>query len=237
MSNGTASMFFLAALIFPIGGCDSGAATPREPDRVGSASQSVPLSVRYAVDPAHNRVWFLTREGLSVYDVGRSKRIAVPLPGWVSVGAPYGSPPDLALGPKGEAVVTSNVLATLWSIDPDTLAVSVHPLALDADADKELGFTGLVYSSEHDAFFAVSDVHGSLWRIDRGLDTARKIWLTEPVPKAFGLAMLPRVLRQQADRHASLCAYTPQGGRAIDFEPGQRSASVKAAPCADRGRA
>jgi len=235
MSNGIASAFFLAVLFVPIGGCDDGAASPRRPDQVGSASPSAPPGMRYAVDPARHRVWFLTREGVSAFDVARSERIAVPLPGWVSVDAPYSSPPDFALGPNGGAVVTSNVVPTLWSVDPDSLAVSMHPLKLDADTDKEVGFTGLVYSSEYDAFFAVSDVQGSLWRIDRGLETARKIWLSEPVPKVFGLAVLPRILRQQTNRRAGLCAYTPQGGRAIDFEPAQRSAYVSAAPCARRG--
>jgi hypothetical protein len=153
---------------------------------------------------------------------------------WVD--APYGSLPDLALGPRGEAVVTSNVVPTLWRIDPETLAVSVHALALDSDTDKEVGFSGLVYSPGHEAFFAVSDAHGSLWRIDPQLETARKIWLSAPVTRAFGLAVLPRVLPRQANRRAELCARTPQGGWAIDFEPGQRSAYVRAAPCAGPGR-
>lgn len=232
MSNGIASAFFLAVLIVPIGGCDLGAASPR-----AHGAASSPPGVRYALDPARHRVWFLTRDGVSVYDVAGSGRIAVPLPEWLSADAPYASPPDLALGPGGEAVVTSNVVPTLWRIDPETLAVSVHPLALDADTDKEVGFTGLVYSPEHEAFFAVSGTHGSLWRIDRRLETARRIWLSEPLPDAFGLSVLPRLLRQQVNRRTELCAHTPQGGRAIDFEPGERSAHVSPAPCMERGRA
>jgi hypothetical protein len=153
------------------------------------------------------------------------------------VDTPYGRLPDLALGPSSEAVITSNVVPTLWRIDPETLVVSVHPLLLDSDTDKDVGFSGLVYSSEHEAFFAVSDAHGSLWRIDRGLERARKIWLSAPLSKAFGLAVPPRILRRQIDRQAALCAYTPQGSWAITFEPGQRSAYVRAAPCGDRGHA
>jgi hypothetical protein len=235
MSNRIASTFFLAVLIVPIGGCNFGAA-PQVADPVGNAPVSSPPSVRYGVDSARHRVWFLTRDGVSAYDVARSERIVVPLPDWMWVDAPYGSLPDLALGPRGEAVVTSNVVPTLWRIDPESLAVSVHALELDSDTDKEVGFSGLVYSSEHEAFFAVSDAHGSLWRIDPQLETARKIWLSAPVPRAFGLTVLPRVLPQRANRRAELCARTPQGGWAIDFEPGQRSAYVRAAPCADPGR-
>ncbi|HUL93322.1 MAG TPA: hypothetical protein VLV56_13340 [Burkholderiales bacterium] len=237
MSNGIASAFLVSALIVPVGGCEFGVASPPAPDPAVNATESPPPRARYGVDPGRNRVWFLTRDGVSVYDVAKSQRILVPLPSWLRVDMPYGRLPDLALGPGGEAVITSNVVPTLWRIDPETLAVSVHPLLLDSDRDKEVGFSGLVYSPEHEAFFAVSDVHGSLWRIDRGLERARKIWLSAPVSNAFGLAVLPRILRRQIARQAALCAFTPQGGRTIDFEPGQRSAYVRAAPCADRGRA
>jgi hypothetical protein len=231
MSNGIVSALFLAALTVPIGGCDLGAAPQRMPDAVRFVPESPPPSMRYGVDTARNRVWLLTRDGVSIYDVMRSEKIVVPLPDWLWVDAPYGCLPGLALGPKGEAVITSNVVPTLWRIDPETLAVSVHPLLLDSDTDKEVGFSGLVYSSEHEAFFAVSDVHGSLWRIDRELERARKIWLSAPLSKAFGLAVLPRILRRQIDRQAALCAYTPQGSRAIAFEWGQRSAYVRPASC------
>lgn len=237
MRNGIASAFLVSALIVPVGGCDLGVASTRALDPAGNATESPPPRARYGVDPARDRVWFLTRDGVSVYDVAKSQRISVPLPSWLRVDTPYGHLPDLALGPSGEAVITSNVVPTLWRIDPETLAVSVHPLLLDSDTDKEVGFSGLVYSSEHEAFFAVSGVHGSLWRIDRELETARKIWLSAPLSKAFGLAVLPRMLRRQIARQAVLCAYTPQGGRTIDFEPGQRSAHVRAAPCDERGRA
>jgi len=232
MSNGIVSAFFLAALIVPIGGCDLGVASQQTPD----APASPPPSMRYGVDASRHRVWFLTRDGVSLYDVTKSEKIAVPLPDWMWVDAPYGSLPDLALGPRGEAIVTSNVVPTLWRIDPETLAVSVHPLLLDSDTDKEVGFSGLVYSPEHEAFFAVSDAHGSLWRIDPPLGRAQKIWLSAPVPKAFGLTVLPRILRQQTNRRAELCAHAPQGGWAIDFEPGERSAYVRAAPCTGPGR-
>ena len=40
-------------------------------------------SARYQIDPARNRVWLLTPEGVFVYDLSRPERVAVPLPGWV----------------------------------------------------------------------------------------------------------------------------------------------------------
>ena len=234
---GKARAFFLAALIVSTGGCDLGAAPPQGPNAVGNSPESRPPKVRYQLDAARDRVWFLTRDGAFLYDVAKSEKIVVPLPDWLWVDTPYGCLPDLALGPKGEAVITSNILPTLWRIDPETLAVSVHPLALDADADKDVGFSGLAYSSEHTAFFAVSYVHGSLWRIDPLFRRAQKISLSAPIPKACGLVVQPRIVQQRTNRRAVLCVRAPQGGWAIDFELGQRSAYVRAASCTDREHA
>jgi len=75
----------------------------------------------------------------------------VPLPGWLYAGEPYGCAPDLALGPKGEALISSDVVPVLWRVDPETLAVTQHTPWLDADADKDIGFTALAFSREQDA--------------------------------------------------------------------------------------
>lgn len=124
---------------------------------------------------AHGRAWSLTREGVLLREAEVQKRISVPLPGWHWAGAPYGAAPELALGPTGEAIVTSDVLPVLWRIDPATLAVSVHQLVLESDAEQDIGFTRLVYSREHDAFLALGGARGSLWIIDRALTRARKL--------------------------------------------------------------
>src|SRR5688572_8047920 len=121
------------------------------------------------------RVWSLTPDGVSLRDPARPRPINVALPGWHWAGAPYGSAPVIAFGPRGEAIVTSDVAPVLWRIDPKTLAVSVHPLVLDADNDKDVGFSALAYSREHDAFVGVSGMHGSVWMTDRPLTRARKL--------------------------------------------------------------
>ena len=88
-------------------------------------------SVRNQVDAARNRVWLLTRAGLAIYDAAAPDRIVqVPMPGWQFAGEPYGCLPDLALGPRGEAVISSDVVpvqgeylavsasqGTVWRID------------------------------------------------------------------------------------------------------------------------
>jgi hypothetical protein len=131
--------------------------------------------LRHQVDPTRNRSWWLTREGVVVQTGARSKRVSVSLPDWIWVEAGYSCPPDLALGPKGEAVITSNVVSTVWKVDPETLAASAHPLALSVDADKDVGLAALVYSAQETAFFAYSAIQGSFWKIDAQLKTAQKI--------------------------------------------------------------
>jgi hypothetical protein len=131
-------------------------------------------------------------------------------------------------------VITSNTLPTLWRIDPDTLAVSVHSLVLDSDTDKDVGFSGLVYSPEHGGYFAASYGHGSLWRIDPLFRRAQKIPLSAPIPEACGLAVRPRNAQQALGRLADLCVRTPRGGWTVVFAHDWRSAYVSAAPCTDR---
>ena len=151
MRKAIAAIFATATLAGLIG-CDSRAPAPTE-----SA-----------------QTWRLTRDGVVVQRAGNAAAATVALPGWIWVDAPY-CPPDLAVGPKGEAVITSNIVSTLWKVDPETLAVSVHALALSADHDKDVGFSGLFYSREHGAFFAISDVQRSLWRIDERLTSGEKV--------------------------------------------------------------
>jgi len=238
MWNGNAvavGAFFLAACIVSIGGCEIGAASRQAATTARDAQQVQLPHGRYQIDPERHRVWFLTQEGVFVYDVSRPERVAVSLPGWVTVDTFYGCLPDLALGPNGEAVITSNSLPTLWRIDPDTLAVSVHPLLLDTDTDKDVGFSGLAYSPQHGAFLAASYSLGSLWRIDPLYQTAQKISLSAPIPGACGLAARSRSSLQQAlSRRADLCVRTPHGGWTVVFAPDGLSAYVSAAPCTDR---
>jgi hypothetical protein len=236
MWNGNAvpaRIFLMAASLVLIAGCDT-ANTPREAAATANAAPQMERSNgRYRIDRLRNRVWFLTSEGVFLYDSSRPERIELSLPGWVWAGAPYGCLPDLALGPKGEAVITSDVVPTLWRIDPETLGVSVHPLVLDADTDKDVGFSALAYSPERGVFFAASYHGGSLWRVDPLLRTAQKVPLSAPVTQACEMAVRPRN-PQRGTWSAGLCVRTPDNGWSVDFAPDQRSAYVRPASCIDR---
>lgn len=230
---GKARAVFLAVSIASIAGCDIGAPPPQAAQGA-IAPQSQAIQLRYQVDPARDRVWLLTRDGVLLYDAAALEKAVVALPDWHWAGMPYGCLPDLALGPNGEAIITSDVAPTLWRIDPETLSVSVHQLVPDSETDKDLGFSGLVYSPAHGAFFAIGSLQGSLWRIDPLLRRAQKITLSAPLPKACGLAMQSRVAQQKKSaRLAGLCVRAPQGTWTVDFAPDQRSAYVRAATCPD----
>jgi hypothetical protein len=178
---------------------------------------------RYRTQPERARSWVIDANGLFLEEARKPRR-AIALAGWHWAGEPYACAPDIAIGPRGEVVVTSNVLPVLWKIDPDTLAVSVHRLELDADNDKDVGFSGLTYSARHDAYIGVSDQHGSLWRIDPLLRRAQKIGLSEPVRGACAVS----VQRQErASRFSRLCV----DGKSVNLAPDQRSAYVQAAAC------
>jgi hypothetical protein len=142
-------------------GCDS------------QAEPSASLMIRYQVDSAVDRSWWLVREGVVLHSATEPKK-AVPLPGWLWAHEPF-CPPDMALGPSGEVVVTTNVTNVLWRIDAQTLAVTVHPLELDSNKGNDVGFVALVYSPEQASYFAYSEGPPAVWKIDRKLSRASKL--------------------------------------------------------------
>jgi len=179
--------------------------------------------LRYRAQPERARAWVLDAEGLFLEQAGKPRR-AIRLADWTWADQPYACAPDIAIGPRGEIVVTSNVVPVLWKIDPDTFAVSVHRLQLDADADKDVGFSGLAYSERDGAWFAVSELHGSLWRIDPMLRRAQKIALSEPARGACALSMQRE---ERPSRFTRLCLQ----GKSVNLAPDQRSAYVQPAGC------
>ena len=187
------------------------------------ASEAAADPLRYRVQPERARTWVIDANGLFLEEARKPRR-AIALPDWQWAGEPYACAPDIAIGPRGEVVVTSNVLPVLWKIDPDTLAISVHRLELDADTDKDVGFSGLTYSERHGAYLGVSEQHGSLWRIDPLLRRAQKIALSEPARGACSVSMQRQ---ERPSRFSRLCVQ----GKSVNLSPDQRSAYVQAAGC------
>jgi hypothetical protein len=173
MSNGTAVVLGIAGLV---GLAAALAQTgPGQSALHAAATSEITLAtIGSQVDAARGRTWWLTGAGLSLQDRTRRQPVTLPLPGWHWAGAPYGCLPGLALGPKGEVVVTSDVLPRLWRVNPETLVVTVHSPTLDDRADRDVGFSALSYSARHGAYFAVGSTPGTLWRIDPLLRRAQE---------------------------------------------------------------
>jgi len=184
-----------AVLLFAAMGCDSSirtqsAAPPQASLEVSLERYSARAGVlRAKADWARGRVWTLHADGIDLYDAGTSAKLrSLSLPEWIWAGALHSCPPDLALGPEGEVIVSSNVVPVLWRIDPASFRVSAHELAVVEDKGRDVGFSGMTYSVRQGAFLAVNGLDGSLWRIDRGLARAQRIPLSEPIPGACGVS-------------------------------------------------
>jgi len=182
---------------------------------------------RYRPQPELARAWVIDGDTLFLEEARKPRR-AIKLADWKWAGEPYACAPDIAIGPRGEVVVTSNVLPVLWKIDPYTLAVSMHRLQLDGDTDKDVGFSGIAYSERNGAYFAVSEHHGSVWRIDPLLRRAQKIALAGPIRSACAVS----VQRQErASLFSRLCVHGRAESWLVHLAADQRSAYVQAAGC------
>jgi hypothetical protein len=66
----------ILVLAVVIAGCDLSAAPRNEQKRIYSASPVRDPGGRHQVDASRNRVWFLTKEGVFLYDASRPARVA-----------------------------------------------------------------------------------------------------------------------------------------------------------------
>jgi len=184
---------------------------------------------RYRAQPERARTWLIDAGELFFQQAGKPRR-AITLPDWQWAGEPYACAPDIALGPRGEVIVTSNVLPVLWKIDPETLGVSVHRLELDSDLDKDVGFSALVYSERNGAYFAVSGLHGTLWRIDPLLRRAQKVGLSQSLRGACAVSV-------QRQERPSVISRLCVRGESVSLAPDQRSAYVQSTGCSSNALA
>lgn len=184
MRNVIASLLAIG-VIAGLSGCES------------SAQPGAQSILNYRVDEARGRSVWLTRQGVQIHSAA-GRPVSVELPGWTYAGAPH-CPPVVALGPAGEMLVTSNVVPTLWRIDPATLAVTVHPLTLARDQDKDIGFAALAYVPERGAYVAYSETLRSAWLVDANLTGAVRMaaWLDRPKSRG-SCADLARLVAQPA---------------------------------------
>lgn len=138
----------------------------------GAGQDARPL--KSLVDDTHRRVYQLVRDGIDVVELTDGRKVGhVSLPGWVWAGERYSCPPDIALTPGRDVLVTSNVVPTIWRIERQSLRVTKHELALDQDTNKDIGFTRLRWSAKLGTFVGTTDL-GERWYIDPYLSRAHR---------------------------------------------------------------
>lgn len=162
------------------------------------------------VDAQRNRLWVLDPEALTLYDNlngRRLRRLALPDP--FLVGDQHACPPDIALDAAGTVFVSSNVLPVLWRIDPQRFEVTRIALSMDADTDKDFGFTGLSFAGD-DILIAAASTFASLWRIDIRKASATKIASYPAATRACDPAVL---LQAGRERSGIMVAVLPAAAR------------------------
>lgn len=174
---------FVASLLAATNGV--GAPAWVQPDRT-QREEALPV-LRVQLDTQRNRSWVLNHDAVYVYDAAKRRLIQrIELPGWFYVNEVFSCTPDFVLTPTGAALVTSNIVPTIWEIDPKSFVAHQHRLALDVDNDKDVGFVGLAYSRDGKELFGVSSLPGSLWKIDLITDTAQRVQVPGLNPDTCG---------------------------------------------------
>lgn len=162
MTYGTAVRFMVACIVLTS-------------SSIGVVAGQGPQKLKSVDDDARKRVYVLAREGVVLLDANTRRKVAqVALPGWVWAGEKYSCPPDIALAPDGDVLVTSNVVPIIWRIEHRTLATTLHQLTLEQDTGRDVGFTNLRWSRQLRTFVGMTD-SGARWHVNRSLTRARKV--------------------------------------------------------------
>jgi hypothetical protein len=165
----------------------------------GSVRREGPAVMDFQVtrtDTARSRLWVLDATGLSLHDSINGRRLRhVELPGLFLAGRDDLCPPDVAFDAAGTAFVSSDVLPVIWRVDPERFEVTRIELAVDADQDKDVGFTGLSFASDG-IVIAAGSTFPSLWRIDLNRASASKVASYPPSAAACEPGALLRMARQ-----------------------------------------
>lgn len=192
-------------------------------------------ALRIQVDTRRNRVWVLNFDAVYLYDIPKRRLIKrIDLPSWIVASDVAICAPDLALAPSGSALVTSNVMPAIWEIDPRKLTIRKHNISLNADNDKDVGFTGIAFDRSGRGLYGVSSAHGSAWRIDLATGKAHKIRLSEPIPGACGVTVQDREIAKTKGTAPVLCVSGTRIDWRVELNPDTRSGRTIPVPCIPR---
>lgn len=189
-------------------------------------------ALRIQVDAQRQRVWVLNFDAVYLYDVPKGRLIKrIELPNWTVANEIAVCAPDLALTLAGAALVTSNVVPTIWVVDPQNLTAREHILKLDADNDKDVGFTGLAFGRSVRDLIGVSSLHGSAWKIDIAAGKAYKVRLSEPIRGACGAEFMDVGSAKTMNAMSILCVAGANIDRRVELSADMRVGLTSSAPC------
>jgi streptogramin lyase len=132
-----------------------------------------PAVIAAKADVARGRVWILAQDGLYLHQSASGAVRRFDLPNWRYV-IRFACPPDLAVAPDGSVLVSSNVMASLWRIDPALGQVSQVALHFEMRAGRDFGFSAMDVS-ESGIVWAQDAADRSPWRIDLGTGFAAPV--------------------------------------------------------------
>ena len=165
----------------------------------GSVRREGPQVVEFQIvraDPARNRLWVLDPSGLTLRDSLNGRQLRhVSLPELFLAAGDRVCRPDIAFDAAGTVFVSSDVLPVIWRVDPQRFEVTRIEIALETDADKDVGFTGLSFAGDG-IVIAAGTTFASIWRIDLNAARASKV----AAYPASGRACDPAVLLRTAGR-------------------------------------
>ena len=185
MAKSLAAIFLIPAAI-TLAGCLNAVGEPPVP-----AEEALRPALRVQTDRARGMRWELGWGSASAYDTASGQLLdRIRLPGATLSNAQGACVPDMVLSRSGALIVSSNVQPMLWRISPARFEVERYDIEVDADQDKDFGFSGLAWSADEKELYAVSSTTGTLWRIDLASSKASKVELSAPVRGACGLALV-----------------------------------------------
>jgi hypothetical protein len=166
----------------------------------GGARQTLALPLdgredvlRIRLDAKGKRIWVLASGSLTLYDDDSlllSRRI--PIAALMQHSSEH-CLPDMTLDHIGNVLISSAMQASLMRVDAQSFEVTQHNFQVDADHNKDFGFSALAFAGRDHTLYAASATTGALWKLDLAHNQATKLPLSQPVYGACALREMAAV--------------------------------------------
>jgi hypothetical protein len=131
--------------------------------------------IRVRRDELHARIWVLRADALYLYPYdSQAPARRFTLPRWIYVISRSACEPDLLVEAGGTVIVSSNIMPSLWRVDPEASSAIELELEAQPQTTRELGFTALRWAGPG-ALHARGSLDRSRWLIDLPNRSATKL--------------------------------------------------------------